>query len=124
MFRIYRKSTQVFAIAFLLHNSVILSFHSLSYDRSIAFFKARFPQSAIECFTFKFPVSFHFDKVIQHLLTFSSLSSRHFYPSLSLSLLIMYFKSSSYTRCDQVLLALFLLLYVRNPIPYNNTNNG
>ena len=59
----------------------ILSFCSLSYDRSVASSKASSPQSAIQCFLFQFTVSSLFLKVIQQLLTSSSSSFRHFYPS-------------------------------------------
>ena len=63
----------------------IHSFSSLSYDRSKTSSKANSPHSAIQSFLFQMRVSSPFLKVIQQLLTSSSLSSCHFYPPLYLS---------------------------------------
>ena len=46
--------------------------------------KTRFPQRAIQCFLFQFPVPSLFHKVTQQLLMSSSSSSRHLYSSLYL----------------------------------------
>jgi hypothetical protein len=58
----------------------------LSDDRPIASSKPSSPQTAIYCFLFQFTVTSKFLKVIQYLLTSSTLSSCHFYSSLYLFL--------------------------------------
>ena len=64
---------------------LVNSFSSPSYDSSIGSSKASSPQGAILCFLFQFPAASRLLKVIQYLLTSSSSSSCHFYPSLYLS---------------------------------------
>jgi len=54
----------------------------MSYERSIASYKAGTPLSAIWCFLFEFAVSSIFLKVIQLRCTSSSSSFCHFCPSL------------------------------------------
>jgi hypothetical protein len=54
----------------------------MSYDRSIASYKAGTPLSAIWCFLFQFAVSSIFLKFIHLRRTSSSSSSCYFYPSL------------------------------------------
>ena len=66
-------------------HSLLHSFRSLPYDRSIISSKASSPQSAIQCFLFEFPISSLVLKIILQLLMSSFSSSRHFYPSLHLS---------------------------------------
>ena len=72
-----------------LGNTVlVLPVHSLSapsYDGSAACSKASYPHSAIRGFPCQFTISFLFRKVIQQLLTSSSLSSLDLYPSLCFS---------------------------------------
>ena len=56
---------------------------SLPYDRSTDFHKASSLHSAIQCFFFQSPVSIHLIKIIQQVLTFTSFSFHHFFPTLS-----------------------------------------
>ena len=62
----------------------VYSFYSLPYDRSTSSSVTSSTHSAIWCFLFQFSISSPFLKVIQQLLTSSSSSSGHFYPSLYL----------------------------------------
>ena len=71
------------------------SFSSLSYDRSMASSKTLSPQSTKQCLLFQFPVSCHFLKVIQQLLTYSFLSSRHLYPFFYLPFINVFQKAVS-----------------------------
>jgi hypothetical protein len=57
----------------------------LSCDRSTASSKASSPHTGIYCFLFKVNISFSFLKAIQQVLTFSSSSSCHLYPSFYIS---------------------------------------
>jgi len=61
-----------------VHASFIHSLCHLSYDRSMAFSKARCPYSVIYCFFLQFPVTSRFLKDIRYLLKSSSSSSRYF----------------------------------------------
>jgi hypothetical protein len=61
----------------------------LPYDSFVPSSKLSSPQRAIWCFLFQFPVPYPFLKVIQSLLTSSSLSYRHYRPSFCLSFKIV-----------------------------------
>ena len=64
---------------------VVASLCCMPYDRSISSSRASSPHCVIQCFLFQFPVSFLLRKVTQQVLTSSSSSSRHLYPSLYIS---------------------------------------
>jgi len=70
----------------------IHSFHSLSYYRPIASSKSEFSIEGDAVLPFSFPCTLTFLNVIQYLLTSSSSSSRHFYPSLCLSFNNVFYK--------------------------------
>jgi len=59
------------------------TFFCLSYDRFRACSKMSSPQSAIYCFLFRFTIVSLFLKLFQYLLTSSSSSSCHFFPSVT-----------------------------------------
>ena len=61
------------------------SLHSLPYDRSKSSCKATSPESVIQCFLFKFPVTSPFINLNQQLITSSSFSFHHFHLAIYLS---------------------------------------
>ena len=70
------------------HHSLLLifihSFRCLSLDKSITYFKASSPHSAIQCFRFQFPEPSRSLKATQQIRPSSSSSSRHFFASFYL----------------------------------------